>query len=59
MSFIFSISPGELVWALFFSLSPGEPGNNNNDNNNNNNNNNNNVHLSCAHQRPERSHRTC
>ena len=26
--------------------------------NNNNNNNNNNVHLSCAHQRPERSHDT-
>ena len=29
-----------------------------NTNNNNNNNNNNNVHLSCAHQRPERSHDT-
>ena len=27
-------------------------------NNNNNNNDNNNVHLSCAHQRPERSHET-
>ena len=27
-------------------------------NNNNNNNNNNNVHLSRAHQRPERSHDT-
>ena len=26
--------------------------------NNNNNNNNNNVHLSCTHQRPERSHDT-
>ena len=30
----------------------------NNNNNINNNNNNNNVHLSCAHQRPERSHDT-